>query len=248
MRLRRKVSAWLGLALLSGRAFALEATVQRDGLVAFDVIRVDPRRDRLQLFLNNAAGRPYLGFGTLADALARRGQVLRFAMNAGMYEPDYSPVGLFVDHDEQLAPLNLRNGRGNFYLKPNGVFWLDGKKAHVTESAQYARLAPKPTLATQSGPMLVIDGQLHPAFLAHSPSRLMRNGVGVTREGEIIFAISETPVNFHEFASYFREVLKCPDALYLDGSVSSIYAPELQRHDAHHCLGPIIGVTAAQRD
>lgn len=245
MRLRRQVSAWLGLALLSGKAFALEAVVQHDGLLAFDVIRVDPGRDKLELFLADAAGRPYHGFAKLAEALGKRGQVLRFAMNAGMYEPDYAPVGLFIDDGRQRAPLNLRSGRGNFYLKPNGVFWLDGKKAHVTESAAYARLAPTPTLATQSGPMLVIGGKLHPAFIAHSPSRLMRNGVGVTKEGEVIFAISETPVNFHEFASYFRDVLQCPDALYLDGSVSSIYSPALGRSDAHHNLGPIIGVIGA---
>lgn len=242
--MRRSVTAWLALALVSAKVFALEATVQRDGLVAFDVIRVDLKRDKLQLFLNDDKGRPFHGFAPLAEALGKRGQTLRFAMNAGMYEPDYSPVGLFINDGKTLAPLNLRSGGGNFYRKPNGVFWIEGRRAYVTEAGEYARLNPRPTLATQSGPMLVINGKLHPAFVEHSASRLMRNGVGVTKEGEVIFAISETPVNFHEFATYFRDVLKCPDALYLDGSVSSLYAPELKRSDAHHNLGPIIGVTA----
>lgn len=242
----RRVTAWLALALVSAKVFALEATVQRDGLMAFDVIRVDPRRDRLELFLNDPKGRPFHGFAPLAESLRKQGRTLRFAMNAGMYEPDYAPVGLFVSEGRQAAPLNLRNASGNFYLKPNGVFWLDAKGAHVTETRTFARMQPQATLATQSGPMLVIDGTIHPAFLPASPSRLIRNGVGVTRKGEVVFVISETPVNFHEFASYFRDVLQCDDALYLDGSVSSIYAPALGRADAHHNLGPIIGVTGAR--
>ena len=85
-------------------------------------------------------------------------------------------------------------------------------------------------------------GQIHPGFNANSISRLIRNGVGVKTSGEVVFALTEDPMNFHEFATLFRDVLNCPDALYLDGVISSLYAPSLKRNDKKADLGPIIGV------
>ena len=96
-------------------------------------------------------------------------------------------------------------------------------------------------LATQSGPLLVRRGVIHPAFRASSSSRLIRNGVGVTGN-YAVFVISEKPVTFYELASYFRDELNCPDALYLDGVVSSLHSAELGRTDVKAELGPMIGV------
>ena len=39
---------------------------------------------------------------------------------------------------------------------------------------------------------------------------------------------------------FFREALKTPDALYFDGSVSSLWDPADSRQDSHAPLGPII--------
>lgn len=144
---------------------------------------------------------------------------------------------------KEQAPLNLANGEGNFFLKPNGVFVVTESGARVIESSAYARLPEHALLATQSGPLLVLEGRLHPAFNANSTSRLFRNGVGVPSPDIALFVISEAPLNFHEFATLFRDKLGCPNALFLDGTISSLYAPKLKRSDFRMDLGPMIGVT-----
>ncbi len=132
-------------------------------------------------------------------------------------------------------------------MKRNGVFYFGEGSAGVIESGAFARRGLKPKFATQSGPMLVIDGHLHPRFLADATSRYRRNGVGVAGS-RVIFALADTPVTLHEFARVFRDVLKTPNALYLDGSISRIYAPELGRADFGMPMGPIVAVSAPLPD
>src|SRR5689334_1870342 len=199
--------------------------------------------DRLQLFLKDTAGMPFTSFRRLDQALAARGEQLTFAMNAGMYREDYSPLGLLVTDGRQLHQLNLASGYGNFYLKPNGVFMLSASGARIVESSEYRSLLDPAVLATQSGPLLVQGGQINSALNPQGTSRLIRNGVGVVSSTHVVFAISEDPVSFYEFARLFREALKCTDALYLDGNVSSLYVKSLGRDDERVPIGPIIGVT-----
>ncbi len=205
--------------------------------------RVNVRKERLQVFLRDEAGQPLRRFDPLVTLLQRNGRNLVFAMNAGMFHPGFAPVGLCVGDRQTLAPLNLAPGIGNFFLKPNGVFCVSPSGARVMESSGYARCKEQATLATQSGPLLVSAGKVHPAFHPESTSRLFRNGVGVPNPDTAIFAISEDQINLYEFAVFFRDSLHCPDALFLDGSVSSLYAPALKRNDFHMDLGPMIGVT-----
>jgi uncharacterized protein YigE (DUF2233 family) len=208
----------------------------------FTAIRVDTRTQRVELFLRDDAGRTFNRFERLRTWLAGRDERLLFAMNAGMFHPDLSPVGLLVQDGRQVSPLNLSDGDGNFFLKPNGVFLIsESGPPRIVESTEYPALSQGVRLATQSGPLLVRNGVLHPAINAASTSRLQRNGVGVSGE-TVIFVISEQPVNFHEMATFFRDELHCPDALYLDGVVSSLYSADLQRNDSTVDLGPIIGV------
>lgn len=233
------------IALLgwAGGACAVEfSTIEYAGK-RITVCRVDVRKERLQLFHRDEKGEPFKRFDTLAAWLQGRGQKLVFAMNAGMYHGDFSAVGLFVAEGKEVVPLNTANAEGNFFLKPNGVFVITEAGARVVESSEYPKLRERVILATQSGPLLVRAGRLHPAFNANGPSRLYRNGVGVPSPDVAIFAISEEPVNFHEFATMFRDVLKCPDALFLDGTISSLHATELKRSDFKMNLGPILGVT-----
>ena len=163
-------------------------------------------------------------------------------MNGGMYHSDYSPVGLYIENGVERSSISTRGGWGNFHLLPNGVFYLKGDKAGVLETGAYLAADPKPDFATQSGPMLVIEGELHPRFLPNSSSRFVRNGIGVSSEGMLISAISNQPVNFHQFARLFREVLRAPNALFIDGKVSRLYAPEMNRHDFGFPMGAILGV------
>lgn len=194
-----------------------------------------------------------LTFNALRDQLAQQqpDKRLLFAMNAGMYDKNFAPIGYTVINGNQIRALNLKQGGGNFHLMPNGVFWQDQHGFHITESQAMAKkLASgnKPTYATQSGPMLVIDGNIHPAFDANSTSRKYRNGVGICGNGnhDIKFVISDTPVSFYEFAELFKSQLGCENALFLDGgSASALYSPALKRNDNKY-MGVMIAVTQAK--
>lgn len=196
----------------------------------------------LRLWLNGPDGR-VLGDFTAVRRMLAEGEVLGFAMNAGMYHPDFTPVGLYVSDGVSQHDLVTAGGGGNFGMLPNGVFCTGGARPYqVIESRAFARAAPECRIATQSGPMLVIDGALHPRFLVDSDSRYIRNGVGVSPDGQTAwFAISDRAVTFHEFGRLFRDGLGARDALYFDGSISRLYAPSLGRADFGRRLGPIIG-------
>jgi uncharacterized protein YigE (DUF2233 family) len=188
-------------------------------------------------------GVPLRSFEALEARLGPGAAGLRFAVNAGMYDESGRPIGLYVEEGSTRRRLNLRDGPGNFHLKPNGVFAVDDRgRVSVTTSADFAEAAPKVRWATQSGPMLVIGGRLHPRFDSDGPSRLVRNGVGVAGPGTAWFAISEEGVSFGRFARFFRDALGCTDALYLDGTVSSLWDPGGGRQDGYSSLGPMIAV------
>ena len=199
--------------------------------------------DDLRLFLTAPDGRPYGTFDRVQAALGAEGKALAFAMNGGMYHPDRRPVGLYLELGEEAQRLITSAGPGNFGMLPNGVFCIRENGFAVVESRAYAVAPPACRYATQSGPMLVIDGAMHPRFLPHSSSRHIRNGVGVSADGSrAVFSISDAPVNFHEFARLFRDHLGTPNALYFDGRVSRLHAPELGRSDLGFPMGPMVGL------
>ncbi|HEX6740468.1 MAG TPA: phosphodiester glycosidase family protein [Sphingomicrobium sp.] len=164
-----------------------------------------------------------------------------FAMNAGMFDQAGRPIGLAETNGVEVHKLNTRSGGGNFHMKPNGVFViLASGRAAIFPSDSLPRFPAPPRLATQSGPMLVIADQLHPAFDRDGRSRYVRNGVGVTADGKALFVISTDPVSFGKLARFFRDGLKTPNALFFDGVVSSLWDPANYRMDSHAQLGPII--------
>ena len=214
---------------------------------SYALCEIDARRDQIRLFLRSADGEILGSFSQLESELARRGERLVFAMNAGMYDEDFSPVGLYVEAGETRHAANLRSGAGNFHMKPNGVFWIDGARAGVAETNAFLKKRLHPAYATQSGPLLIAGGRINPHIHEDGQSAKIRNGVCVTEGRVAHFAISNAPVTFHAFAHLFRERLGCSDALYLDGSISSLYAPQLGRHDRFRPLGPIVGVVEKLR-
>ncbi len=230
------LAAWLSL----GAALAQEEPCRPLSFdqASFTVCEIDPARHELVLYSSDEGGAPYAGFARLPEELD--GAPLVFAMNAGMFHDDLSPVGLHIEDGETLQRISTAPGPGNFHMLPNGVFFVDDGRAEVVATPRYVERAPSPDLATQSGPMLVIDGELHPRFLENSDSYRRRNGVGVREDGTIVFAISDSHVTFHHFARLFRDAMNTPNALYLDGTMSSLHAPHLGRSDAIRPMGPII--------
>ncbi|GAB5456303.1 MAG: phosphodiester glycosidase family protein [Henriciella sp.] len=210
---------------------------------AYTVCTFSMSESKIRLFHSDAEGQAYRQFNTLERELDEQGQSLIFAMNGGMYHEDRSPVGFFRDEFGDRATVNTNDGPGNFHLKPNGVFWISRFEAGIHESQSYLDLEIDPIYATQSGPMLVIDGALHPGLNPDGTSRRRRNGVGVSEDGLMVhFAISDTAVTFHDFATLFRDEIGVSNALFLDGQVSRIFAPEINRNELGSDLGPIVGV------
>ncbi|GLT11725.1 phosphodiester glycosidase family protein [Sulfitobacter sp. PR48] len=235
---------WLGLMLVAGTAQATDCRKESYGGNKYSICEVDLTKERLELFLTDETGSTYGHFGNVEKALAARGLHLGFAMNAGMYHENRAPVGYYLENGRQLQEVISTDGPGNFGLLPNGIFCIRDTRADVMETTAFLKARPACRSATQSGPMLVIDGKLHPRFLKNSTSRYIRNGVGTTADGtRAIFVISDNTVTFHEFGTFFRDRLGLPNALYFDGNVSRLRAPGLGRDDAGFTtIGPIVGV------
>ena len=215
---------------------------------AYTICEVDLRKHTVRLYWKRSDGAPYGYLSALPRALEGEAGRLLFAVNAGMFDPDLKPVGLYVEQGRELVQANTRSGYGNFHMKPNGIFYISVDRAAVAETRAFLKQRPQADLATQSGPMLVMNGRVHPRFDRRSTSLKARNGVGVRADGKVMFAISRGEVSFDAFARLFRDGLNCPNALFLDGgSASSLYAPSLNRHGNILSLGPMLAVFERNR-
>lgn len=210
-----------------------------------DVVKIEQPQN-LRLFLNDTkTNQPLHKFDAVQKKLTSCEKLL-FAMNAGMYHSDYSAVGLYIEASQQKQKLNrVKQGFGNFHIQPNGVLAWNQNKSIITTTDDYAKIKFNADYATQSGPMLVMNGKINPQFLEHSDSVKIRNGVGI-KDQTLYFVISNTAVSFYQFAQFFQQQLKVQNALYLDGSISSAYIPQLKRADSAFKLGPMIGYIDAQ--
>lgn len=230
-----RISLFLWM-LMAVPATAATCEAVKFGGNRFTVCTIDMAASNVRLFLRNEDGVPYAQFAALPDDV-------QIAMNAGMYHDDRRPVGHYIEDGETEMRVVTNAGPGNFGLLPNGVLCLTDQTAQVIETLRYVREAPTCTHATQSGPMLVIDGELHPRFLIDSTSRKRRNGVGTSADGQTLYwAITDNAVTFHEFGRLFRDHLGVPQALFLDGSISRLYDPANGRNDGGAAMGPIIAV------
>ena len=200
-----------------------------------------PSRHRIGMTLGPNSGEPYRSL--TAYSKARGGDGLAFAMNAGMYGEDGRPIGYFVVNSQRVKTLNTADGEGNFHMKPNGVFFGTGDKWEIRTTEDFlANVSDRPEFGTQSGPMLVIDGKIHPEITQDGPSRYVRNGVGIDERGRAHFVISNAPLSFGKLARFFKDELNATDALFLDGNVSALWNPATERLDTGAPIGPIVVV------
>lgn len=204
----------------------------------------DPATQEIRLYWKDDKGQVLGSIQHLKDHLGRKQQKLIFATNGGMYKMDHSPVGLFIQEQKVISPLDTSSGRGNFYLMPNGVFYITtANKAVICPTSDYKHNS-QIRFATQSGPMLLINGAIHPAFKKGSANLNVRNGVGILPGNKLLFAMSKEPVNFYDFAEYFKS-MGCINALYLDGVVSRTYLPEKNWIQTDGDFGVMIGITVS---
>lgn len=200
-----------------------------------------PSRHRISTALAGSDGKPLRGFAQLAASRGQNAPAVAFAMNGGMFGEDGQPIGYYVQNSRRTQTLNTRSADGNFYMKPNGVFFGDDTRWQVRTTDNFlAEVTERPQFGTQSGPMLVVDGKLHPKISSDGESRLIRNAVGVDEEGRAHFVISNAPVSFGKLARLYRDKLKVDNALYLDGNVSALWSPASGRMDSNVPIGPLI--------
>lgn len=210
---------------------------------SFTHCTADPAKHRIMTALANDDGTTFRSLASLAAGRPADAAPVAFAVNAGMYDEGGQPVGYYVENSDRLQPLSRADGPGNFHLKPNGVFFgSDGEWQVLDSDKFYHTVSDRPQFGTQSGPMLVVDGELHPEIAPDGESLKIRNAVGVDRSGRTHFVISEAPVSFGKLARYYRDVLGTQQALFLDGSVSQLWDPVRGRMDMGPALGPLIVV------
>lgn len=229
-------------ALVFNSAFAQAAT---PGFLDYVV---DLRKQTLRLYLNDKHGTPHRQFASLAQSLSAGGEQLVFAMNAGIFMEDLRPLGLYVESGKTIRPLNSRTrGYGNFYMQPNGVFVLSDAGATIVATQSYPRFASRHRVAyaTQSGPLLVIEGKINDALPKSGGRKLPRNAVCVTQDGHVVLSLAEAPIGFREFAQHLKTTHHCKEALYLDGAISDVYWPKEDRHGRYGNFGPMFGVTGS---
>ena len=241
MNLKTGVYALISMMGLSALSFQVNANTDyikiiKDKKVIADAVRIDDL-DQLQLFLKNQQGQTYKKFATLQKE--RKKCQISFAMNAGMYHPNFAPVGLYIEQGKQQIELNQQKNKfGNFFMQPNGVVAWNNKQAVIKTTEQYLKSNFKARYATQSGPMLLINGEINSIFVKNSDSLKVRNGVGI-KNNQLYFVISRGKINFYNFADIFKSQLKTDQALYLDGSISSAFIPQAKRNDQTYDLGPM---------
>lgn len=224
------IAACLMAMLSASPALALGTRQVDDGEDRFDLVELDLAHDRLELHWQDDAGHALASIEGLRAWGVAQGRELVFAANAGIYDREFKPLGLHVEEGVTRRALNTakpRGASGNFSLQPNGVFYVDraGNAGVMTTQAWQAQ-APDTRIASQSGPMLLIDGQVNAAFDAASQSGKIRSGVCAPSPHRVVFAVSETPVTFHRFASLLRDEAGCRDALFLDGTLSQLWTQD----------------------
>lgn len=209
---------------------------------SFVTYKVDTKKQDLKLFWKNENGQNFGSIQNLKLWIENKKIKLNFAMNGGMYKKDYSPQGLYIEKQKILVPIDTTKATGNFYLKPNGVFYLTTNNTAKICTTQLFRNNGKIKYATQSGPMLIIDGKIHSDFKEGSSNLNIRNGVGILPDGKVVFVLSKKEINFYDFANYFKS-LGCENALYLDGFVSRAYVPSEKWIQTDGNFGVLFSVT-----
>ena len=151
-----------------------------------------------------------------------------FMINASISDSSCNPIGYYVRDFQVIKPINLTDGSGNFYLKPNGAILFTANDIVVCESSQIRRFT-NVRLGVQSGPMLVNAGITNSQFNPSSQNKNIRCGVGIfvnqKNERILVFAVANNAVTLYSFAQFFLNKLKCTNALCLESGNCVIGLP-----------------------
>ena len=147
---------------------------------------------------------------------------INFATNGGIYSEEYKPNGLYIENHKIISKINLADGEGNFYMQPNGIFYIQNNQPKISESKAF-EYNENISYATQSGPLLIENGVINKKIGKNSESFKIRSAVGIDRENKVFFLMSSEKINFYDFSKYALDKLNCKDLLFLDGTISKMY-------------------------
>ena len=222
----------------------LDYKVDKSIIISYEI---NPKKQNLKFKWKNENGEIYRNFENLKQELGTKNKELVFAMNGGMYKKDLTPQGLYIENGiEKIKIDTTQDGYGNFYLQPNGILLITNENTPKIIPTEKLEKVDSIKYATQSGPLLLIDGQIHPKLTKGSKNLHIRNGVGILPDGNLLFAMSKQKINFFDFATYFKQN-KCKDALYLDGFVSRTYLPSKDWKQTDGNFGVIICETKIKK-
>ena len=199
-----------------------------------------PHQGRIEIRTADSDGLPYRSFAALEASLGQRSEQVQFAMNGGMFDKEGHAIGLSIEDGRELHPINVRNGPRQFPPQAQWGVPRPPRRPRRSRREHRLRALPRRRLRDAIGADAVIDGEIHPTFEVDGPSRYERNGVGIDPKGQPVFAISQEGVSFGKFGRLFRDRLGARNALYLDGSVSSLWNPVAGRRDRSAPIGPMI--------
>jgi uncharacterized protein YigE (DUF2233 family) len=217
-----------------------------DGKHTFVAFEAKQNTQRIKMFWKDNNGNILGSLQNLKTYVESQGDTLLYACNGGMYMQNQSPLGWYIENGKERKPINTKAGKGNFYLNPKGIFYVQKNnltKINSIQSENDRKKVPASTInyLTQSGPMLVHEGKINALFTPSSLNINIRNGVGILQNGNALFVMSTYPLCFYDFAKYFADK-GCKEALYLDGFVSRTYYPEENYEQLDGGFGVMIGV------
>lgn len=231
----------LKLILFSIFLFILSCKENETFKKDFVFYELNPEKEKVEFFWKDDSGKILKNFENLKSFVESRNHNLIFAMNGGMFEVDHTPKGLYIENYKALKDIDTLSGSGNFYLNPNGIFYLtNNRKAYITKTRNFKK-SKEIKFATQSGPLLLINGKINIIFQKESKNINIRNGVGMKKNGEVVFAMSKKKISFYNFAKFFQDS-GCTEALYLDSFVSRTYYPSKKITSKDENFGVMIAV------
>ena len=144
---------FLALTLLPLFAVAADDCALSDPTLTVQAYTVNPQTERVKMYWQKANGEAWGTLHALLADINSQGQV-QMAMNGGIYDESYAPLGLYIENGQQKVALNLASGEGNFFIRPGGVFYVAGDKVGIVRLDAF-KTSKEIQFAVQSGPMLM---------------------------------------------------------------------------------------------
>ena len=177
----------------------------------FTVYKPDLNKEIIKMYWKDENNKAYSELSKFIQE--NTGNKINFATNGGIYSEEYEPNGLYIENHKIISKINLADGEGNFYMQPNGVFYIQNNQPKISESKAF-EYNENISYATQSGPLLIENGVINKKIGKNSESFKIRSAVGIDRENKVFFLMSSEKINFYDFSKYALDKLNCKDLLF----------------------------------